>query len=216
MNIAVGITGSKHLAETDSTDISVGWVGPDPAAQAEALVDHISANADSQNALGKYCENCAHSFETDPSSSLDLENRWRWPVSYRSIEVLAIIIDILIILSAGVLAAGVLAAGVLAAGVLAAGVLAAGVLAAGVLADAIYRLGTTKFSSTSTDYAAAPAVIAALFTLLKCHGLYKPMVKVNRGLAILDNSLFVGSLDGYLVAINGNTGKVKWQTRVAK
>jgi hypothetical protein len=44
MNIAVGITGSKHLAETDGTDISVGWVGPDPAAQAEALVDHISAN----------------------------------------------------------------------------------------------------------------------------------------------------------------------------
>jgi alcohol dehydrogenase (cytochrome c) len=40
--------------------------------------------------------------------------------------------------------------------------------------------------------------------------------KVNRGLAILDNSLFFGSLDGYLVAINANTGKVKWQTRVAK
>jgi hypothetical protein len=170
MNIAVGITGSKHLAETDGTDISVGWVGPDPVRlRAEALVDHISANADSQNALGKYCENCAHSFETDPSSSLDLENRWRWPISYRSIEVLAIIIDILIILSAGV------------------------------LADAIYRLATTEFSSTSTDYAAAAAVIAALFlSLLKCRGLYKPMVKVNRGLAILDNSLFFGSLDGFL------------------
>ena len=40
--------------------------------------------------------------------------------------------------------------------------------------------------------------------------------KVNRGLAILDNSLFFGSLDGYLIAINANTGKVKWQTRVAK
>jgi alcohol dehydrogenase (cytochrome c) len=40
--------------------------------------------------------------------------------------------------------------------------------------------------------------------------------KVNRGLAILDNSLFFGSLDGYLVAINANTGKVNWQTRVAK
>ena len=40
--------------------------------------------------------------------------------------------------------------------------------------------------------------------------------KVNRGLAVLDNSLFFGSLDGYLVAINANTGKVNWQTRVAK
>jgi len=37
----------------------------------------------------------------------------------------------------------------------------------------------------------------------------------NRGLAILDNSLFFGSLDGYLIAINANTGKVNWQTRVA-
>jgi len=40
--------------------------------------------------------------------------------------------------------------------------------------------------------------------------------KVNRGLAILGNSLFFGSLDGYLVAINANTGKVNWQTRIAK
>jgi alcohol dehydrogenase (cytochrome c) len=40
--------------------------------------------------------------------------------------------------------------------------------------------------------------------------------RVNRGLAILDNSLFFGSLDGYLIAINANTGKVKWQTRVAR
>ncbi len=39
---------------------------------------------------------------------------------------------------------------------------------------------------------------------------------VNRGLAILDSSVFFGSLDGYLVAINANSGKVIWQTRVAK
>jgi alcohol dehydrogenase (cytochrome c) len=39
--------------------------------------------------------------------------------------------------------------------------------------------------------------------------------KVNRGLAILDNTLFFGTLDGYLIALNANTGKVKWQTRVA-
>jgi len=40
--------------------------------------------------------------------------------------------------------------------------------------------------------------------------------RVNRGLAILDNSLFFGCLDGYLIAIDANTGKVKWQTRVAR
>jgi alcohol dehydrogenase (cytochrome c) len=39
--------------------------------------------------------------------------------------------------------------------------------------------------------------------------------KVNRGLALLDSSLFFGSLDGYLVAINANTGKMNWQTQVA-
>jgi alcohol dehydrogenase (cytochrome c) len=39
--------------------------------------------------------------------------------------------------------------------------------------------------------------------------------RVNRGLAILGDSLFFGSIDGYLIAINANTGKVKWQTRVA-
>jgi len=37
----------------------------------------------------------------------------------------------------------------------------------------------------------------------------------NRGLAILDNSLFFASLDGYLISINANTGNVNWQTRVA-
>src|SRR5262249_3795918 len=79
---------------------------------------------------------CANSFETDRSSSLDFESRWRWPVSYRSIEVLAVIIDILIILSAGV------------------------------LADTIYRLATTGFASEITDYSAAAAVVAALFASL--------------------------------------------------
>jgi alcohol dehydrogenase (cytochrome c) len=40
--------------------------------------------------------------------------------------------------------------------------------------------------------------------------------RVNRGLAILGNSLFFGSFDGYLVAINALDGKVIWQTQVAK
>jgi alcohol dehydrogenase (cytochrome c) len=39
---------------------------------------------------------------------------------------------------------------------------------------------------------------------------------VNRGLAILGDTLFFGSFDGYLVAINAHDGKVIWQTEVAK
>lgn len=39
---------------------------------------------------------------------------------------------------------------------------------------------------------------------------------VNRGVAILGNSVFFGSLDGYLVAINANTGKIIWQTQVVR
>jgi alcohol dehydrogenase (cytochrome c) len=37
----------------------------------------------------------------------------------------------------------------------------------------------------------------------------------NRGLAIYGNVIFFGSLDGYLVAIDSNTGKIIWQTLVA-
>src|SRR6516225_10725032 len=134
MNIAVGAARSKHLAATDGTDMLVSRGGPDPVAQAQDPVDHVGANA-----------HCANSFE-NRSSPLDFENRWRWPVSYWSIEVLAVIIDILIILSAGV------------------------------LADTIYRLATTGFASEITDYLAAAAVAAALFvSLLKGRGLYKPM-----------------------------------------
>jgi alcohol dehydrogenase (cytochrome c) len=39
--------------------------------------------------------------------------------------------------------------------------------------------------------------------------------RVNRGLAAQGSTLFLGSLDGYLVAINANDGKVIWQTQVA-
>jgi alcohol dehydrogenase (cytochrome c) len=37
----------------------------------------------------------------------------------------------------------------------------------------------------------------------------------NRGLAILRNVLFWGTLDGYLIALDANTGEVMWQTQVA-
>jgi alcohol dehydrogenase (cytochrome c) len=39
--------------------------------------------------------------------------------------------------------------------------------------------------------------------------------RVNRGLAILGSSLFWGTLDGYLIALNANTGEVMWQAQVA-
>ena len=39
--------------------------------------------------------------------------------------------------------------------------------------------------------------------------------RVNRGLAVHGSTIFFGSLDGYLVAINANNGKVIWQTLVA-
>src|SRR5208282_1697823 len=37
----------------------------------------------------------------------------------------------------------------------------------------------------------------------------------NRGLAVLGNVLFLGSLEGFLVAINATNGSVIWQTVVA-
>jgi alcohol dehydrogenase (cytochrome c) len=40
--------------------------------------------------------------------------------------------------------------------------------------------------------------------------------RVNRGLAILGDTLFFGSFDGYLVAIDAQNGKVIWQIEVAK
>jgi alcohol dehydrogenase (cytochrome c) len=39
--------------------------------------------------------------------------------------------------------------------------------------------------------------------------------KWNKGLAILDSNLYFASLDGYLVCINANTGKLVWETKVA-
>jgi alcohol dehydrogenase (cytochrome c) len=39
--------------------------------------------------------------------------------------------------------------------------------------------------------------------------------RVNRGLAVRGNTLFFCSLEGYLVAINANDGRVIWQTLVA-
>ncbi|MEZ5552680.1 MAG: PQQ-binding-like beta-propeller repeat protein [Pseudomonadales bacterium] len=39
--------------------------------------------------------------------------------------------------------------------------------------------------------------------------------KVNRGVAILDDTLYVGTLDARLFALDAGTGAVRWETRVA-
>ena len=39
---------------------------------------------------------------------------------------------------------------------------------------------------------------------------------VNRGLAILDDTLYLGTLDAYLVALDRTTGRKKWQAKVAE
>ncbi|MGH9674998.1 MAG: PQQ-binding-like beta-propeller repeat protein [Bryobacteraceae bacterium] len=39
--------------------------------------------------------------------------------------------------------------------------------------------------------------------------------RVNRGLAILGDTLFMGTLDAHLIALNGRTGKLRWDSVVA-
>jgi alcohol dehydrogenase (cytochrome c) len=39
--------------------------------------------------------------------------------------------------------------------------------------------------------------------------------RANRGVAVLGDTVFLGSLDGYLVALNASDGSVLWQTQVA-
>jgi alcohol dehydrogenase (cytochrome c) len=39
---------------------------------------------------------------------------------------------------------------------------------------------------------------------------------VNRGVAILGDTVYVGTLDAYLVALDASTGRKKWQTKVAE
>jgi len=40
--------------------------------------------------------------------------------------------------------------------------------------------------------------------------------RVNRGVAILDNTLFMGTIDGHLVAVDAKTGKPLWDVAVAR
>ena len=39
--------------------------------------------------------------------------------------------------------------------------------------------------------------------------------QVNRGVAFLDDQIFVGTVDAYLVALDAKTGRVRWETKVS-
>src|SRR5260370_21125305 len=40
--------------------------------------------------------------------------------------------------------------------------------------------------------------------------------RINRGLAILGDALFMGTIDGHLIAIDAKTGKPLWDTTISK
>ena len=129
MSIVASVRNSKHLADTaERTHVDLGG----------------------HDVLLRPASNGANFSETDLSESLYFGRRWRWPLSYRSIEVLAIFVDTLII------------------------------VAAGVLADMAYRLTTTALPTEITIYGGAAALVAALLTcVLKERGLYRPTALLN-------------------------------------
>jgi putative colanic acid biosynthesis UDP-glucose lipid carrier transferase len=143
MNIVASAYNSKHLAgTTERTNLELA--GNDvPTRPAEVLA---GANGRvPSNALTKRAQE-RHLFDIS-----NFEKRWRWPLSYRTIEVLAIFVDTLII------------------------------VAAGVLADAAHHLTMTAPPTEITIYGGAAAVVAALLTcVLKERGLYKPTALLNR------------------------------------
>src|SRR5258708_1698892 len=158
MSIVGSVRNSKHLADTPerthlqlgSNDVLLG-----PAEVRPGPNGHVASNALTKRAQGSHLfdvpsktsplSNGAKFSEPDVSESLYFERRWRWPLSYRSIEVLAIFVDTLII------------------------------VAAGVLADAAYGLMITALPTEITIYGGAAALVAAFVTfVLKESGLYKP------------------------------------------
>ncbi len=54
-------------------------------------------------------------------------------------------------------------------------------------------------------YAYAPKLVSKLV----------PVRRINRGLAILGNTLFIGTLDAHLLAINASSGMLVWSVKVA-
>ena len=81
-----GARAEKINLTGDSTDNSVSGVEPDPVRQTRGHAAAAKVNAHNVH---------------DIYTSLDYENRWQWPVSYRSIEAIAIFVDILISSRAG-------------------------------------------------------------------------------------------------------------------
>jgi Undecaprenyl-phosphate glucose phosphotransferase len=164
MNIVVNPRNITHLAEpAERTNLegSGNDVLLQPAAEVRSGPNgHVASNAIGKLAQGTHVVgtasknfrlwNGANFSEMDRAESPYFESRWRWPLSYRSIEALAIFVDTLII------------------------------VAGGVLADAAYRLTTTALPSEITIYGGAAAVVAALSTcILKERGLYKPTALLN-------------------------------------
>ena len=47
------------------------------------------------------------------------------------------------------------------------------------------------------------------------HDIHPCCGEVNRGLAILDDSLFLGTLDAHLIALDMRTGRIRWEVAVA-
>src|SRR5262249_50968553 len=97
MSIVESVRNSKHLADTaESTHLELDandvLLGPTEVPNGRVASNVLTSS------------NGANFSETDLSGSLYFERRWRWPFSYRSIEVLAIFVDTLIIVAAGVFA----------------------------------------------------------------------------------------------------------------
>jgi Undecaprenyl-phosphate glucose phosphotransferase len=107
---------SKYLADTaERTNLELA--GNDvllgPAEVRSGPKGGVASNALTKRTQGRHLFripskssrlwNSANFSEMDRSESLYFERRWRWPLSYRSIEVLAIFVDTLIIVAAGVL-----------------------------------------------------------------------------------------------------------------
>ena len=138
MSIAANIRNNEHLPET-AERATLEEAGND-FLLAPARSDRVAFNALTKPAQGSTPHlvgtpskklglwNGVHLAEMDGSESLHFERRWRLPLSYRSIEVLAIFFDALIIVSAGV------------------------------LADAAYRVTTTALASEITIYGGAAAI----------------------------------------------------------
>ena len=156
MNIVVNPRNSTHLADPEERTNLKG-PGNDVLLRPEEVRSgpngHVASNALAKRAQRRHVGTPSLWNGADVSDRREppyLERRWRWPLSYRSIEVVAIFVDALIIVSAGV------------------------------LADGAYRLTTTALSTEMTIYGGAAAVVAALLTcLLKERGLYKPTALLN-------------------------------------